>query len=140
MRWTSFATFWQLTTDMMVAGSTPAGHGHRYQEELVPAWAGVLGLDPDADYTRHPAGDRARLPPGMTVDARLERPRSTAATMRSASSGRIRGLVMQARSTNAPSSSVPVRNASPPSWTRRSTSRLSSSSSAGGRRPGCGGR
>ena len=51
MRWTSFATFWQLTTDMMVAGSTPAGHGHRYQDELVPAWAGVLGLDPAADYT-----------------------------------------------------------------------------------------
>jgi uncharacterized membrane protein len=51
MSWTSFATFWQLTTDMMVAGSTPAGHGHRYQQELVPAWAGVLGLDPTADYT-----------------------------------------------------------------------------------------
>jgi uncharacterized membrane protein len=52
MNWTSFATFWQLTTDMMVAGSTPAGHGHRYQDELVPAWAGVLGFDPAADYTR----------------------------------------------------------------------------------------
>jgi uncharacterized membrane protein len=52
MRWTSFATFWQLTTDMMVAGSTPAGHGHTYREELVPVWAGVLGLDPNADYTR----------------------------------------------------------------------------------------
>ena len=36
MRWASFATFWQLTTDMMVAGSTPAGHG----------------LDPAGDYTR----------------------------------------------------------------------------------------
>jgi len=52
MRWASFASFWQLTTDMMVAGSTPAGHGHRYEGELVPAWAGVLGLDPAADYTR----------------------------------------------------------------------------------------
>jgi uncharacterized membrane protein len=52
MSWTSFATFWQLTADMMVAGSTPAGHGHTYREELVPAWAGVLGLDPAADYTR----------------------------------------------------------------------------------------
>jgi uncharacterized membrane protein len=50
LRWTSFATFWQLTTDLMVAGSTPAGHGHRYQDELVPAWAGVLGLDPAGDY------------------------------------------------------------------------------------------
>jgi uncharacterized membrane protein len=52
MSWTSFATFWQLTTDLLVAGSAPAGHGHRYQEELVPAWAGVLGLDPTADHSR----------------------------------------------------------------------------------------
>lgn len=52
MSWTSFATFWQLTADMMVAGSTPAGHGHTYHEELVPAWAGVLGLDPAGDHTR----------------------------------------------------------------------------------------
>ncbi len=52
MNFTSFATFWQLTTDLMVAGSTPAGHGHRYHDELVPAWAGVLGLDPTADWSR----------------------------------------------------------------------------------------
>ena len=32
--------------------TSPAGHGHRYQDELVPAWAGVLGLDPDGDYGR----------------------------------------------------------------------------------------
>jgi uncharacterized membrane protein len=51
MRWASVATFWQLTADLLVANSTPAGHGHRYQEELVPAWAGVLGGDPEADYT-----------------------------------------------------------------------------------------
>jgi uncharacterized membrane protein len=36
----------------MVAGTTPAGHGHRHHEELVPAWAGVLGLDPTADRSR----------------------------------------------------------------------------------------
>lgn len=30
----------------------PAGHGHRYEGELVPAWAGVLGPDPAADHTR----------------------------------------------------------------------------------------
>lgn len=52
MSFTTFATFWQLTVDLMVAGTTPAGHGHRYQEELVPAWAGVLGLDPTADWSR----------------------------------------------------------------------------------------
>jgi uncharacterized membrane protein len=52
MRWTSFATFWQLTTDIVAANSTPAGHGHRYQEELVPAWGAVLGDEPGIDYTR----------------------------------------------------------------------------------------
>ncbi len=49
-RWAFFATFWQLTTDLTVANSTPPGHGHRYAEELVPAWAAVLGLDPSADF------------------------------------------------------------------------------------------
>ncbi|HEX2808749.1 MAG TPA: alpha/beta-hydrolase family protein [Kineosporiaceae bacterium] len=49
-RWATFATFWQLTTDLIVATSTPPGHGHRYAEELVPAWAGVLGYDPAAEY------------------------------------------------------------------------------------------
>jgi uncharacterized membrane protein len=52
MNFTTFATFWQLTVDLMVAGTTPAGHGHSYHEELVPAWAGVLGLDPAADWSR----------------------------------------------------------------------------------------
>jgi uncharacterized membrane protein len=52
MRWASFATFWQLTADLMIANSTGPGHGHRYTEELVPAWAAVLGLDPAADYSR----------------------------------------------------------------------------------------
>ena len=52
MRWSSFATFWQITTDLIVANNTPPGHGHRYQEELVPAWAGALGMDPGADYSR----------------------------------------------------------------------------------------
>jgi uncharacterized membrane protein len=52
MRFTSFATFWQLTTDIVAANSTPAGHGHRYQEELVPAWGAVLGGVPGTDYTR----------------------------------------------------------------------------------------
>ena len=28
----------------------PGGEGHRYQEDLVPLWAGVLGHDPMADY------------------------------------------------------------------------------------------
>jgi uncharacterized membrane protein len=51
MRWATFATFWQLTTDMTVANATPPGHGHRYTEELVPAWAAVLGQIPSADYT-----------------------------------------------------------------------------------------
>ena len=52
MRWASFATFWQLTTDLLVANGTGPGHGHRYHEELVPSWAAALGLDPAADYSR----------------------------------------------------------------------------------------
>jgi uncharacterized membrane protein len=51
VRWSSFASFWQLTTDLIGANGTPPGHGHRYTAELVPAWAGVLGLDPAADYS-----------------------------------------------------------------------------------------
>ena len=37
----------------------PGGYGHRYFEtETVPAWAGIMGLDPDADYSRIEAAIR----------------------------------------------------------------------------------
>ena len=44
--------FWQLTTDLAAANAAPPGHGHRYQPELVPAWAAVLGASPELDLTR----------------------------------------------------------------------------------------
>jgi uncharacterized membrane protein len=52
VRWSSFVMFWQLTTDLATANSTPTGHGHRYQEELIPAWAAVLGAPPQLDLDR----------------------------------------------------------------------------------------
>lgn len=40
MRWYPLVTFWQVTADMAVANSTPAGHGHRYGD-FVEHWAAV---------------------------------------------------------------------------------------------------
>lgn len=52
MSWLPVVTFWQVTADLAMANTVPAGFGHRYQElETVPAWAGILGLDPAGDYT-----------------------------------------------------------------------------------------
>lgn len=51
MSWLPFVTFWQVTADMAMSNTVPAGYGHRYQEsETVPAWAGILGRDPGGDY------------------------------------------------------------------------------------------
>lgn len=50
MRWAPWATFWQIMSDMPRSVRVPGGEGHRYQEDLVPMWAGVLGMDPMADY------------------------------------------------------------------------------------------
>jgi uncharacterized membrane protein len=53
MSWTPVVTFWQLTADMAMSNSFAGGYGHRYQEaETVPAWAGILGMSPTADYSR----------------------------------------------------------------------------------------
>ncbi len=53
MSWMPVVTFWQLTTDMAMSNSFAGGSGHRYQEgETVPAWAGILGMSPTADYSR----------------------------------------------------------------------------------------
>ena len=50
--WLPFITFWQVTADLAMANTVPGGFGHRYFEnETVPAWAGVLGMPPDADYS-----------------------------------------------------------------------------------------
>ncbi|MEJ5920274.1 alpha/beta-hydrolase family protein [Corynebacterium sp. H78] len=44
MRWFPFVTFWQVLIDGLVSTETPGGIGHRYEEEMLPAWASVLGL------------------------------------------------------------------------------------------------
>ena len=53
MSWMPFVTFWQVTADMAMSNTVPGGYGHRYFEtETVPSWAGIIGMDPNADYTR----------------------------------------------------------------------------------------
>lgn len=42
LRWWPLVTWFQITTDMLTSLDTPAGHGHIYEDELVPAWAAVL--------------------------------------------------------------------------------------------------
>jgi uncharacterized membrane protein len=42
MTWLPLVTFWQVTLDMPVAQDVPPGHGHRYREESVDAWALLL--------------------------------------------------------------------------------------------------
>lgn len=51
MSWTIQVTFWQITADMLVSNNVPGGFGHRYYGgDMVPAWAGVLGItDRSAD-------------------------------------------------------------------------------------------
>lgn len=50
MSWAPFVTFWQVTADLGWANSAPPGEGHRYNAEVVPAMAAVLGDDPGQDY------------------------------------------------------------------------------------------
>ncbi|WP_153503803.1 alpha/beta-hydrolase family protein [Cumulibacter manganitolerans] len=57
--WMPIATLLQVSADMTVATDVSVGHGHVYQDELVPAWAGVLGRDPKTDYSSIVAAIRA---------------------------------------------------------------------------------
>lgn len=61
MSWYPLVTFWQVTADMSVSNTVPAGFGHRYgADETVPAWAAILGADPTAEYSAITAAiDRA---------------------------------------------------------------------------------
>lgn len=42
LRWWPLVTWFQTCTDMLTSLDTPAGHGHIYEDELVPLWAAVL--------------------------------------------------------------------------------------------------
>lgn len=51
LSWARWVTFWQIASDMPLSVDVPPGHGHEYKDEMVQLWAGVLGLDPLADYS-----------------------------------------------------------------------------------------
>ncbi len=51
LSWERWVTFWQIASDMPLSVDVPPGHGHEYKNEMVPLWAGVLGMDPLADYS-----------------------------------------------------------------------------------------
>lgn len=42
LRWWPLVTWFQTSTDMLTSLDTPPGHGHIYEDELVPLWAAVL--------------------------------------------------------------------------------------------------
>lgn len=45
MRWLPFVTFWQVTADMAISTTVPAGHGHRYGTAPAVAWAHIAPPD-----------------------------------------------------------------------------------------------
>lgn len=51
LSWARWVSFWQIASDMPLSVDVPPGHGHEYQDEMVPLWAGVLGMDTLADYS-----------------------------------------------------------------------------------------
>ncbi|WP_162802037.1 alpha/beta hydrolase [Ornithinimicrobium murale] len=51
LSWERWVTFWQIASDMPLSVDVAPGHGHEYTDEMVPLWAGVLGMDPVADYS-----------------------------------------------------------------------------------------
>lgn len=42
LRWWPLVSFWQVTLDMAVANDPPSGHGHIYEDDLLPVWDAVL--------------------------------------------------------------------------------------------------
>ena len=60
LRWWPLVTWFQTVTDMATSLDTPAGHGHIYEDELVPLWAAVLERT-DAPVTAIVASIRASV-------------------------------------------------------------------------------
>lgn len=63
MAWRSWASFWQLAADMAIAQNAAPGHGHTYQDELVPVWAAALGQDYTRDFSKIQAAIRVQTLP-----------------------------------------------------------------------------
>lgn len=49
IRWFPLVTFWQVTTDQAVGNSPQQGHGHIYHDDIVEAWAEVIGTDAEVE-------------------------------------------------------------------------------------------
>lgn len=60
LRWWPLVTWFQTVTDMATSMDTPAGHGHIYEDELVPLWASILRRT-DAPVTAIVASIRASV-------------------------------------------------------------------------------
>ena len=83
LRWWPLVTWFQTSTDMATSLDTPPGHGHIYEDELVPVWAAVLDR-PDAPVTAITAAIRA------SVD-KLKKPRPGAVSSSSGPGSGSRG-------------------------------------------------
>ncbi len=42
LRWWPLVTFWQVAIDQAAANAPPDGHGHVYEDDMVPVWDAVL--------------------------------------------------------------------------------------------------
>lgn len=60
MRFTPLATVLQLVGDLPVAGTVPGGHGHTYNEGLIPIWVRLLGVHPPGAATIDAMGTAIR--------------------------------------------------------------------------------
>lgn len=57
-RWFPMVTFWQVSADMALGFSSPAGHGHNYTGEHGDGWAAVLGVP---DWTEERSAELRRI-------------------------------------------------------------------------------
>ena len=69
VEFTRFVTFVQVLADLPVAGTAPSGHGHTYNEELIPLWRAILGFDLLFDET--PSHPRLAALDGEWVDEEM---------------------------------------------------------------------
>lgn len=69
VEFTRFVTFIQVLADLPVAGTAPGGHGHTYNEELIPLWRAILGFDLLFDET--PTHPRLAALDGEWVDEEM---------------------------------------------------------------------
>ena len=69
VEFTRFVTFIQVLADLPVAGTAPGGHGHTYNEELIPLWRAILGFD--LLFDEEPTHPRLAALDGSWVDEEM---------------------------------------------------------------------